>query len=142
MNCRNGHPNRVAPRKLMVSNNSIPDLTLNMPKSNFMKNPPHGALVWFRRDLRAFDHAALHHALLAGGPVYCVFVFDTAILAGLPRDDRRVAFIHASLADLAGELEALGGHLLVRHGDALTEIPALAASALATAVSRAMAAGS
>ena len=43
------------------------------------------SLVWFRRDLRAFDHAALHHALRASSAVYCVFVFDTDILASLPR---------------------------------------------------------
>ncbi|TWI64211.1 deoxyribodipyrimidine photo-lyase [Pseudoduganella lurida] len=85
-----------------------------------------GALVWFRRDLRAFDHAALHHALRAGGPVHCVFVFDKPILAGLPRDDRRVAFLHASLAELAQELETLGGHLVVLHDDARDAIPALA----------------
>lgn len=103
-----------------------------MPQSNFNSR---GALVWFRRDLRAFDHAALHQALLAAAsplqpgafPVHCAFVFDSPILDGLPRNDRRVAFIHASLAELATELEALGGHLLVRCGDAGTEIPALAA---------------
>ncbi len=98
-----------------------------MPDSNSNAVKTGGALVWFRRDLRAFDHAALHHALQAGGPVWCAFVFDQPILAGLPRDDRRVAFIHASLQALAGELEALGGHLLVRHGDAADIIPALAA---------------
>ncbi|MCL6485080.1 MAG: deoxyribodipyrimidine photo-lyase, partial [Janthinobacterium lividum] len=47
-------------------------------------------LVWFRRDLRAFDHAALHHALRQSQTVHCVFVYDTAILAALPRRDRRV----------------------------------------------------
>jgi deoxyribodipyrimidine photo-lyase len=110
--------------KLMVSNNPTSDLSLNMPQSNSRPAP---ALLWFRRDLRAFDHAALHHALLAGTPVFCAFIFDRPILDGLPRNDRRVAFIHASLAELAAELEALGGHLLVRHGDARVEIPALAA---------------
>ena len=102
-----------------------------MPQSN---SNPRGALVWFRRDLRAFDHAALHHALLAGNSVFCAFIFDSPILEGLPRDDRRVAFIHASLAELAAELEALGGHLLVRHGDARREIPALAAELGVSAV--------
>ncbi|MFA9216119.1 MAG: deoxyribodipyrimidine photo-lyase [Sphingomonadaceae bacterium] len=87
----------------------------------------HAALVWFRRDLRAFDHAALHHALLNSRQVYCVFVYDTTILDRLPRRDRRVDFIHASLAELATELEQLGGHLLVRHADPLQAIPALAA---------------
>jgi deoxyribodipyrimidine photo-lyase len=94
-----------------------------IPKSKF--------LVWFRRDLRAFDHAALHHALRDavqhGGSVYCVFVFDTGILAALPRDDRRLRFIHASLLELDAELRKLGGGLLVRHGSAHDIIPGLAA---------------
>ncbi|HBZ06937.1 MAG TPA: deoxyribodipyrimidine photolyase, partial [Massilia sp.] len=85
------------------------------------------SLVWFRRDLRVFDHAALHHALRASGAVYCAFVFDTAILAGLPRDDRRLRFIHASLLELDAELRRLGGGLIVRHGAARELIPALAA---------------
>jgi len=93
--------------------------------------PKSKSLVWFRRDLRAFDHAALHHALRDavhnGGSVYCVFVFDTTILAGLPRSDRRVRFIHASLAELDAELRKLGGGLLVRHGAAHEVIPRLAA---------------
>ena len=92
-----------------------------------VSNSSPAALVWFRRDLRSFDHAALHHALQEGGLVHCAFVFDTPILAELPRDDRRVAFIHATLTELAGELEQLGGYLIVRHGDARDVIPALAA---------------
>ena len=101
-----------------------------MPVSK--SSPP--ALVWLRRDLRSFDHAALHHALREGGPVYCAFVFDTPILAGLPRDDRRVAFLHATLAELARELEQLGGHLIVRQGDARDVMPALAAELGAASV--------
>jgi deoxyribodipyrimidine photo-lyase len=92
-----------------------------------VSNSPPAALVWLRRDLRSFDHAALHRALQEGGPVYCAFVFDTPILAGLPRDDRRVAFLHATLTELAAELEQMKGHLIVRHGDARDVIPALAA---------------
>jgi deoxyribodipyrimidine photo-lyase len=52
-----------------------------------------------------------------------VFVFDKAILAGLPRADRRVEFIRESLADLA---PALRGGLIVLHGFATDEIPRLA----------------
>ncbi len=88
-----------------------------------MKN----ALVWLRRDLRLFDHAALHHALASAATVYCAFIFDRAILDGLPAADRRVEFIHDTLAGLAAELEALGGHLIVRHDLAEVAIPALAA---------------
>lgn len=84
------------------------------------------SLVWFRRDLRAFDHAALHHALRSSAQVYCVFIYDTDILDGLPRTDRRLRFIHASLASLDAELRRLGGYLIVRHGSARDEVLALA----------------
>ncbi|MGW8394431.1 cryptochrome/photolyase family protein [Pseudoduganella sp. HUAS MS19] len=88
-----------------------------------MKN----ALVWLRRDLRLFDHAAMHHALASAGTVYFAFIFDRAILDGLPAADRRVEFIHDTLAALAAELAADGGHLIVRHDFAESAIPALAA---------------
>lgn len=85
------------------------------------------ALAWFRRDLRAFDHAALHAALLAHRAVHCAFVFDTEILDPLPaRSDRRVDFIWRSVAELMRSLEALGGGLHVLHGRAREEIPRLA----------------
>ncbi|MDO9314402.1 MAG: deoxyribodipyrimidine photo-lyase [Burkholderiaceae bacterium] len=91
------------------------------------------ALVWFRRDLRADDHAALHHALKSARHVWCVFVLDREILDPLPRADRRVEFIIDSLADLHEQLAALGAAhgvegagLIVRHAWARDEIPALA----------------
>jgi deoxyribodipyrimidine photo-lyase len=86
------------------------------------------ALAWFRRDLRAYDAAALHAALSAHGAVHCAFVFDTEILDALPeRADRRVDFIWRSVAELRAELERLGGGLHVLHGRAREEIPRLAA---------------
>jgi deoxyribodipyrimidine photo-lyase len=91
------------------------------------------ALVWCRRDLRAVDHAALHHALRSARQVWCAFVFDRAILDPLPRADRRVEFILGAVealdADLAGLGQAHGSpgvRLLVRHGHAADEIVALA----------------
>ena len=93
------------------------------------------ALVWFRRDLRDFDHAALARALADARHVYCAFVFDRAILDALPRrDDRRVEFIHGSLAELAEALAARGGALIVRHGFAREEIGRLAAELAVDAV--------
>lgn len=85
------------------------------------------ALVWFRRDLRAFDHAALSRALQAYTRVYCVFVFDTEILDALQdRNDRRVEFIWLSVKELDGTLRQMGGGLIVRHGLASAEVPRLA----------------
>ena len=92
------------------------------------------ALVWFRRDLRVHDHAALHHALKAHPRVYCAFVFDTRILDPLPRRDRRVEFILRAVEEVAAALEEMGGALVVRHGDPLIEIPRLAAELEVTSV--------
>lgn len=89
------------------------------------------ALVWFRRDLRHFDHAALHHALASSRSVYCAFIFDKDILDPLlawGRQDRRVAFIHASVAELDAELRQQGGGMIVLHARAADAIPQLAES--------------
>jgi deoxyribodipyrimidine photo-lyase len=85
------------------------------------------ALVWFRRDLRDHDHAALYHALKSHSQVHCVFVFDTTILDPLPRVDRRVEFILRALEELDAGLREMGGGLIVRHGDPVVIIPQLAA---------------
>lgn len=82
-------------------------------------------LVWFRRDLRVADHAALYHALTRCRRVLCAFVFDKEILGPLPKNDRRVPFIHASVLELDKTLRDAGGGLIVRHGMPSNEIPAL-----------------
>lgn len=95
-----------------------------------MQTPYASGLVWFRRDLRTHDNTALCAALQQCERVFCVFVFDTDILAPLPRQDRRVEFIRESLVELDTQLRALGGQpgagLIVLHGPATQEIPALA----------------
>ncbi len=88
------------------------------------------SLVWFRRDLRDFDHAALHHALRGSRRVYGVFIFDADILddlrsAGLTAD-RRLAYLHAAVSELDVALRKMGGALLVRHARAVDAIPELA----------------
>jgi deoxyribodipyrimidine photo-lyase len=93
------------------------------------------ALVWFRRDLRDNDHAALHAALAAHGAVHCAFVFDTEILDALSsRADRRVTFIWECVRELKAALEARRGGLHVLHGCAREEIPRLARSLGVSAV--------
>ena len=107
-----------------------------------MENPRHfrkgngiitamtSALVWFRRDLRLHDHAALHHALKHHDTVWCAFVFDTEILSPLLSQgltgDRRLSFIHGSVVELDRHLRDRGSRLLVVHGAAREDIPRLA----------------
>lgn len=87
-------------------------------------------LVWFRRDLRIEDNAALHAALRDCESVHSVFIFERSILDPLPRADRRVEFIRDSVAELDASLRAQAENphagLIVRHGLAADEIPALA----------------
>ena len=90
--------------------------------------PYPAALFWFRRDLRLEDNAGLYYALTSARRVHCAFVFDREILEALPtRSDRRVEFIHASVAGLREALRARGGDLLVLHERAAEAIPRLAA---------------
>lgn len=74
-------------------------------------------IIWFRRDLRLHDNAALFHALNDKNPVLPVFIFDRNILDDLSdRTDRRVEFIHEALQQMQKQLTELGGTLDVRYG--------------------------
>ena len=95
-----------------------------------MQSTYSSGLVWLRRDLRLADNAALAAALQSCAQVHCVFILDRAILDPLPRADRRVEFIRESLCAIDAQLRTLGAQahtgLIVRHGWAQEDIPALA----------------
>lgn len=90
------------------------------------------SLVWFRRDLRLVDQAALCAALSASKQVHCAFVLDRDLLDPLLKRglkaDRRVEFILGCLAELKQELARHGARLRVLHGHGAHEIVALAKS--------------
>jgi deoxyribodipyrimidine photo-lyase len=78
------------------------------------------AIMWFRRDLRIKDNAALYHALKSGLPVVPIFIFDKNILGLLPDEkDRRVEFIYRALEEMQGSLIALNTSLDVHYGEPL-----------------------
>ncbi len=83
-------------------------------------------LMWFRRDLRVDDNAALFLGLQSCRRLYCAFVFDTDLLTSLPRADRRVEFIRESLVDLEQALRGVGAGLILGHGAGCETIVALA----------------
>ena len=95
-------------------------------------------LMWFRRDLRVLDNAALCLALKKCRGLHCVFVFDRDILDPLPRVDRRVEFIRESLCELDEALRQLSGKagtgLIVRHAVASEDIVTLASALQVQAV--------
>jgi len=85
-------------------------------------------VLWFRRDLRLADHPALV-AAVAAGPVVPLFVLDPALLG--PAGPVRTAFLYRGLRALD---QALDGNLVVRAGDPVDVVPALAAEAGADTV--------
>ena len=69
-------------------------------------------IMWFRRDLRLSDNAALYHALKSEHPVLPVFIFDREILDQLEnKTDKRVSFIHAALDEMNKKLIRAGSSL-------------------------------
>ncbi len=73
--------------------------------------------MWFRRDLRLQDNAALYHALTSSNPVLPIFIFDKNILDQLEdKADGRVAFIHAALHEMQSQLVQLGSSMEVYYG--------------------------
>ncbi len=66
------------------------------------------------------DNTALIKALAAGKPVLPIFIFDSAILADLPRDDARVTFIFDTLQALNRQLaEKFASGIAFFHGNPL-----------------------
>ena len=78
-------------------------------------------VVWFRRDLRLTDHAALSEASRRGA-VLPVFVLDRDLLFHPETAVGRVAFMLASLQALDRELRRRGGRLLVICGEPAQEL--------------------
>jgi deoxyribodipyrimidine photo-lyase len=83
-------------------------------------------IVWFRSDLRVHDHPALSAAIREGGAVVPVFIFDDTLLKGKQASANRNRFLIESLEDLRKSLRKLGGDLVIRHGDPITELDLLA----------------
>lgn len=75
------------------------------------------ALHIFRRDLRLDDNTALNAALTSAKEVVPCFIFNDAQVAPHPyRSVNGLAFMIESLEELAREIEAAEGTLLVLHG--------------------------
>ena len=73
-------------------------------------------LMWFRRDLRLSDNPALDAALNHGdGPLICLYILETDE-ALRPPGGASKWWLDKSLKALARDLEAIGGHLILRRG--------------------------
>lgn len=91
-----------------------------------------GAILWFRRDLRLADHAALERAVAAGGPVWPVYILDETTRRETGAAGRWR--LGESLRALAADIAARGGRLILRDGDPAAELERLIAETGADAV--------
>lgn len=76
------------------------------------------AIAWLRRDLRLHDNSALVAAAQANAEVLPVFVYELDAVEGAAGK----WWLHSSLAKLQAALRALGSDLVLREGDALSEL--------------------
>ena len=80
------------------------------------------ALVWFKRDLRLTDHAALHAAgqTAPDRPCRGLYIAEPGLWALPDAAAQHWAFVRESLLDLGVALRSVGGELSVAVGDATT----------------------
>ena len=101
---------------------------MNLQQPSTANSP---VIVWFRRDLRTSDHAALSAAAATGHPVLPVFVLESG------ESDNGSAsrwWLHHSLVSLRKELAVLGLPLVLLRGGALEVLLGLCARSGASEV--------
>lgn len=81
-------------------------------------------VVWFKRDLRTFDHEALFRACKAG-PTICFYVIEPEYWQLNNTSNRQWHFIRESLIDLSAQLQKIGAQLVIHQGSTLEFLQAL-----------------
>ncbi len=78
-------------------------------------------IVWFKRDLRLFDHAPLFDACTEGKlkniPTLLLYVFEPSVMANYDYDTRHAQFILQSLNDLNKRLATFKTEILILHSE-------------------------
>lgn len=82
-------------------------------------------VVWFKRDLRVFDHAALVAAAASNRPVVALYIVEPELWRQPEMAGRHFAFLRECLADLDAALQSRGGRLTIRCGEAVAVFDAL-----------------
>ncbi|MDX3974278.1 deoxyribodipyrimidine photo-lyase [Shinella sp.] len=91
-------------------------------------------IVWFRKDLRADDNAALAAAAETDRPVLALYIREPEKAGTGPLGAAQAWWLHHSLASLGKTLKGLGTPLVLRSGDADAVLDGLIAETDADAV--------
>lgn len=76
-------------------------------------------IVWFKRDLRITDHAAIEAAVNSGLPCIFLYIFEPQLLNDPHYSKRHWRFVSESLNNINSQLNHFGHQLLVLKGDAI-----------------------
>ncbi|MCB1883494.1 MAG: deoxyribodipyrimidine photo-lyase [Geminicoccaceae bacterium] len=85
--------------------------------------------VWFRDDLRLKDNPVLKAAAESGLHLIALYVLDDAAAGAWARGAAGRWWLHANLLSLKADLDRLGVPLVLRRGDAVAEVAAVAEAA-------------
>jgi deoxyribodipyrimidine photo-lyase len=94
---------------------------------------PNPSIVWLRQDLRLADNPALH-AAAAQGPVIPVYILDDVAPGDRKMGGASRWWLHHSLAALSQAFADAGAPLILRRGNAVAELIAIAAQTGATCI--------
>jgi deoxyribodipyrimidine photo-lyase len=76
------------------------------------------SIVWFKRDLRVSDHAALYFAQQGEEPILLLYCFEPSIMQHDDSDTRHWRFVYESLLDLQKTFHASNAKLFIAHNEA------------------------
>ena len=99
-----------------------------MSELRFLPNPANYGVVWFKRDLRSSDHAALCVAAQRG-PVRCLYIVEPSLWVAPDAANQHYQFILESLRELYRALRRLGGQLHLVTGEVVDVLDRLHAMA-------------
>jgi deoxyribodipyrimidine photo-lyase len=91
-------------------------------------------IIWFRRDLRLADQAALAAATAGGAPVIPVYILDDETPKHRKMGGASRWWLHHSLASLDADLGKLGSRLILRRGRSDEVLADIAQKTGATAI--------
>ena len=78
------------------------------------------SVVWFKRDLRTFDHEALIAATQRTEPIIPLYILEPDLWAQPDMSWRHYAFLQTCLRSLSQDLERCGAKLILRVGSAVS----------------------
>ena len=82
-------------------------------------------VLWFKRDLRIHDHTALAQAA-QNGPVLPLYIVEPELWQQPDLSYRQYAFLRECLKELNSELNKLGQRLIIKVGDTIAVLDAIA----------------